>query len=156
MIKNYPFGLFIGFAIAAALFYCIPLYTYIRAADYTRSALLYLGNFLFMGVIGGFLFYIRSREVILKMMDLIIAGQKQVLRSVGVALVFALLLLIILGSGKYMLNKPANTIHDKTNGLDFMVIINTLLGNFLTGSFAVIILASALSGRVKRKKNKPI
>jgi hypothetical protein len=163
MLKNHFLKAYLAFAIAAALIYCVPVYFFIRYADYTRSALLYVGNFLFMGVVGAFLFYFRSRGPILKMLAMISAGQKQVLRSIGCALIASFILLIVskglFASGpgeKYMINEPANTIHDKTNGLDFMVLVNSVVGNFFAGSFIVIILAASLSGKLKRKNRSTI
>jgi hypothetical protein len=163
MLKNHFLKAYLVFAIAAALIYCIPVYFFIRYADYTRSALLYVGNFLFMGVVGTFLFYFRSKGPILKMMGMIGAGQIQVLRSVTCAFIASFVLLVVFKGlfanepgGKYLINEPANTIHDKTNGLDFMVLVNSVVGNFLTGSFIVIILAASLSGKLKRKNRSTI
>ena len=162
MHKNVYFKSYFSFAIIAAIVYSIPVYFFIRAADYTQSALLYVGNFLFMIVIGIFLFYIRRwKGTFLRMIDLIIAGQKQVVRSVAASLIGAVLLLLLSGPGlfthnlerKAMVNKPVNTVYDKTNGLNFMVIVNSAIGNFLTGSFVTVILSASLSGRL-RKKNQ--
>ncbi len=154
MVKSYPVKFYIGFALVATLLYSIPVYIFIGAGDYTRSALLYLGNFLFMIAIAVFLFYIRSKEPYFKMTDLIIEGEKQVLRSIIFTFIIISILLIIESPGKYMINKPANTIHDKTNGLDFMVIVNLVICNSFAGSFATFMLASTMSGRLKRKKRE--
>ncbi len=86
------------------------------------------------------------------MLDVIAAGEKQVMRSILFCLVTCIILLLILVPGKFMMNKPVNTIHDKTNGLDFMVIVNSVIGNFFTGSFITVILAASLSGRLKKNK----
>jgi hypothetical protein len=153
MFKHPLFKIFIGFAFAAAMVYCVPVYFFIGQADYTKSWLLFTGNFLFMLVIGSFLFYIsRSAFRPFSMLSMMTAGQKQVLRSVLCCLIAGIILLIILVPGKYMMNKPANTIHDKTNGIDFMVIANSVIGNFFTGSFVTVILAASLTGRLKKNK----
>ena len=86
------------------------------------------------------------------MMPMLIAGHKQVLRSVACSLIAGIIFLILMSPGKFMINKPANTIHDKTNGLDFMVIINSILGNLFTGSFISIILAASLTDQKKKSK----
>jgi hypothetical protein len=153
MIKNPSLKIYIWFAFAAAFVYAIPVYFFIGKADYTKSWLLFAGNFLFMLVIGFFLFYIsRSGLRPYRMLTMITAGQKQVLRSLLFCLGAGIILLIILAPGKFMINKPANTIHDKTNGIDFMVIINSVIGNFFTGSFVTVILAASLSGQFKKNK----
>jgi len=159
MFKSSLLKFYMGFGVAAALVYCIPEYFFIVEADYTRTVLLYLGNFLFMLVIGAFLFYIRRlKQSDFHTLDLIIAGQKQVLRSVAITVILSFLLLLVLVPGllegvpgKWIVNKPANTIHDKTNGLDFMVLVNAALGNFLTGSFAGIILPPSINFRSGKK-----
>ena len=146
----------IGFALAATLVYVLPVYFFIGKADYTLSWLLFVGNMLFMVVIGCFLFYLnRSLFRPYRMMPMLIAGHKQVLRSVACSLIAGIILLIIMAPGKFMINKPANTIHDKTNGLDFMVIINSILGNFFTGSFISVILAASLTDQKKKSKQAP-
>ncbi len=154
MFKSHFLNIYLSFAIAAALVYLIPVYIFITEADYTRSWLLYLGNFLFMIVIGVFLFFIsRFRQTNPGMFGLMFTGEKQVLRSTALAVLLSLILLLILIPGllesgivgKVIINKPANTIHDKTNGLDVMVIANALIGNISSGSFASVILAPSLT-----------
>ena len=111
---------------------------------------------LFMVVIGCFLFYLnRSLFRPYRLMPMLIAGHKQVLRSVACSLIAGIILLIIMAPGKFMINKPANTIHDKTNGLGFMVIINSIVGNFFTGSFISVILAASLTDQKKKSKQAP-
>ncbi len=154
MFKSPFLNIYLSFALAAALVYSIPVYFFITEADYTRSWLLYLGNFLFMIVIGTYLFFIsRIRQKNPGMFGLMLTGEKQVLRSTALALLlsFILLLILIPGllesgiAGRVIINKPANTIHDKTNGLDVMVIANAVIGNISSGSFASIILAPSLN-----------
>lgn len=153
MIISPLLKIYTGFAFAAALVYAMPVYIYIGKADYTKSWLLFMGNFLFMVVIGVFLYYIsRSAWRPSRMLAMLIARQKQVLRSVFFCLIAGIILLLIMAPGKFMINEPANTIHDKTNGLDFTVIINSVIGNFFTGSFISVILAASLTGRYKKRK----
>jgi hypothetical protein len=148
MIKSPLLKIYLWFAFAAALVYSTPVFFFIGKADYTKSWLLFTGNFLFMIVIGYFLFYIsRSGLRPYRMLAMIKAGQKQVLRSVFFCLIMGIILLNILVPGKFMINKPANT-----NGLDFMVIVNSVIGNFFTGSFITVILAASLTGRLKKRK----
>jgi hypothetical protein len=163
MFKNPNSKVYLGFGFASALIYCIPVYFFVQKSDYTQSWLLYLGNFLFMASIGIFIFYIiRPGHSTAGTFGLIIISQKQVLRSLVPAVAFSFILLIILipglfehgVAGKYMINKPANTIHDKTNGLDFMVIANAAIGNFVTGSFVSLLLPTAMKIKGRRNKNQ--
>ena len=156
MIKSQLLKVYIGFAFAAAFAYALPVYFFIESADYTKSWLLFTGNFFFMLVIGFFPFYIRRSALRpYRMLAMITASMKQVFRSLIICLLTGIILLIILAPGKFMINKPVNTIHDKTNGLDFMVIINSVIGNFFTGSFITVILAASLTGHIRKRKNHP-
>ncbi|HEY2348908.1 MAG TPA: hypothetical protein VGH64_07820, partial [Puia sp.] len=91
-------------------------------------------------------------------LQLIVKGQKAVLSGIVFCFIFSCILLWILIPGwlhpgipgRFLSHKPANTIHDKTGGLDFMVIVNSLIGNFVTGSFITVILSSSLR---RKKKN---
>ncbi len=156
MFKSSFLNIYLSFAFAAALVYSVPVCFFITEADYTRSWLLYLGNFLFMIVIGIFLFFIsRLRQTNPGMFSLMLTGEKQVLRSTAMAVLlsFMLLLIFIPGllesgiAGRVIINKPVNTIHDKTNGLDVMVIANAVIGNISSGSFASVILAPSLTNK---------
>jgi hypothetical protein len=149
------------FAVAAAIAYCIPIYYYIRRSDYTASWLLYLGNFLFMTVMAIFIIY-RSRinPPNKGILSLVISGQKEVFLAMGLALVFSFILLVLLvpglfGSGmpgKSLANRPANSIPTRTNGLEFAVMVNSIIGNFVTGAFVSILLPpSLLIGRSSKR-----
>jgi hypothetical protein len=158
MSKN-PFSKFYFlFGVIAALVYGIPAFVFIQKANYTESWVLYIGNFLFMIVIAFFLFYIsRFKDIHSSTLSLIVDGEKTVLTGIvaSALLSFILLLILVHGllgtgtPGKVMTEKPANTITDRTNGLDFMLIMNSLIGNFVTGSFVSVMLAASL-----KRKNK--
>ncbi len=149
------------FGVLAAIAYSITGYIFIQKAIYTESWVLYVGNFLFMFVIGCFLFYLSGKkDNNLSTLSLIAAGEKTVIIGIIVAglLSFILLLIMVHGlfgtgiPGKVMTDKPANTITDRTNGLDFMLITNSLIGNFVTGSFVSLILSASLKRNQKTEK----
>ena len=153
MTRSPLLKIYIGFAIAAALVYAMPVYFFIGNADYTKSWLLFMGNFLFMVVIG----YLSFLYQPVRIASLPNAGHDYCRTEAGVAVSFFQPVCRDYpahhnGTGKFMINKPANTIHDKTNGLDFMVIVNSVIGNFFTGSFITVILAASLSDYVKKSK----
>lgn len=141
------------FGIGAAIVYAIAGFIFIQKAIYTESWVLYVGNFMFMIIIGCFLFYF-SRTKVNKAtsLSLMVSGEKTVIIGVVASCLLSLALLVIMihgllgpgTPGKVMLDKPANTIKDKTNGLDFMIIVNSLVGNFVTGSFVSIMLPGSL------------
>ena len=161
MFKGPFFKINLRFAFLAALIYCVPVFFFIHHADYTQAWLLYLGNFLFMVIIAAFLFYVsRLKDVNTGTLSLIADGEKEVILGILIACVLSLLLLIILIPGLFgrgipgrvLSNKPVNTIQDRTNGLDFMVLINTTICNFVTGSFASIMLPASLKRYRSRKR----
>lgn len=164
MFKKPLFKIYFIFGLIAAIAYCIPAFVFIKKAIYTESWILYVGNFLFMFVIGCFLFYISGIKVDNSSpLFLITAGEKTVIIGIIAAALLSFILLLImvhglLGTGvpgKVMADKPANTITDRTNGLDFMLIANSLIGNFATGSFVSVILHASLK-RNQRKTDSNV
>ena len=141
------------FGIGAAIVYAIAGFIFIQKAIYTESWVLYVGNFMFMIIIGWSLFYMsRTKADYASSLPLIVDGEKTVIIGViaSTLLSFILLLIMIHGlfgsgtPGKVLLDKPANTVRDRTNGLDFMLIVNSLVGNFVTGSFVSVMLPGSL------------
>lgn len=164
MSKNPFLKVYILFGLMAAIVYCIPAFVFIQKAIYTESWVLYVGNFLFMIVIGYFLFYVsRLKDNNSSTLSLIAAGEKTVIIGIIAAslLSFVLLLILVhgfLGSGtpgKVMTDKAYTAIKDRTNGLDFMLIMNSIIGNFVTGSFVSVILSASLKGNQKTEKGSP-
>jgi hypothetical protein len=165
MFKNRLFRVYFLFGLFAAITYCIPAFVFIQKAVYTESWILYVGNFLFMIVIGFFLFYVSGlKDNNSSTLSLIAAGEKTVIIGIIAAgtLSFVLLLLLVHGllatgtPGKVLSGEPANTISDRTNGLDFMLIVNAIIGNFVTGSFASVVLPPSLKRNQKTEKGTPV
>lgn len=136
-------------AIVAAVLFCIPVCIYICNAVYTQSWLLYTGSFLFVIVI--WVHTLRDngkRGENESTAALIFASHVATAMGILLASFFSFLLLALLvpdylDSGmadKVLTNQPANTIHDKTNGLSFQVFMAATIINFCVGSFAGIIL----------------
>lgn len=165
MFKNRLFRVYFLFGLAAAVVYSIPGFIFIQKAVYSESWILYVGNFLFMIVIGCFLFYVSGlKDNNSSTLSLIAAGEKTVIIGIIAAgiLSFLLLLLLVHGllargtPGKVLAGEPANTITDRTNGLDFMLIVNATIGNFVTGSFVSVILPPSLKRNQKTEKGTPV
>jgi hypothetical protein len=113
-----------------------------------------------MIAVGFFLAYAsRFAEYNSSVLRLIITGQKAVLSGTVLCCISSLVLLFILVPGwlhagarlKFLANKPANTIQDKTGGLAFMVFVNSVIGNFVAGSFITLLLPASLRGKRNSK-----
>jgi hypothetical protein len=144
---------YLGFAFCGALAYGFAAFYFIQQAQYRDTWVLYVGNFLFMAVIVGFLFYLsRKMEAGMKTLPLIKAGILTTTMGIIFSLLISAILLLVLVHGilgrgvpgRVMTGKPANTIQDRTNGLDFMVVVNSIIGNFVTGAFVSLIFAGSL------------
>jgi predicted acyltransferase len=164
MFKNPFFKVSLLFGLMAAIAYSIAAFVFIQKAVYTESWILYVGNFAFMTVIACFLFYVsRLKDNNSTTLSLIGAGEKTVIIGMAAAALLSFILLLILvhgllGTGtpsKVITDKPANTVTDRTNGLDFMLIMNSLIGNFVTGSFVSIMLPASLKRNQKTEKGSP-
>lgn len=141
------------FGLLAGLIYCIPVFFFIQQANYTQTWLLYLGNFLFMVIIIVYLIFIsKLKNENSGTVSLIVTGEKEVIFAtlVAVILSFILLAVFIRGffgngiPGKVLSDRPVSIIHDRTHGLDFMVLTNAVTGNLVTGSFMSVILPASL------------
>ena len=106
-----------------------------------------------MAMIAAFLIYVgRLKKEGSSTLSLVVTGQKEVLLGIVIAIILSFILLIILIPGLFergipgrvLSHEPANTMHDRTNGLDFMVILNASIGNFVTGSFVSVMLPASL------------
>lgn len=161
MNKNPLLKLYFLFGLTAAIVYSVAAFVFIQKAVYTESWVLYVGNFAFMVVIACFLFYVSNlKENNSGTLSLIVSGEKTVLIGMVASALLSFILLVILvhgllgtgTPGKVIADKPANTITDRTNGLDFMLLMNSLIGNFVTGSFVTVMLPASLKRDQKTEK----
>jgi len=164
MFRNPFLKTYLLFGLLAALLYCITAFIFIKKAVYTESWVLYIGNFLFMVVITCLLFYIsRLKDDNSSTLSLSVDGHKTVIIGIIAATLLSFILLIILdpgylGSGtpeKVMRDKPVTVINNKTNGMDFMLIMNSIIGNFVTGAFVSVLLPASLKRNQKTEKGTP-
>lgn len=164
MFKKTFFKIYFSFAFLAAIVYCVPVYFFIRKADYNQAWLLYIGNFLFMLVIVAFLFYFSSlKNDNPGTISLIVSGQKEVVLGMVISCMISFIMLIILIPGLFgkgipsrvLSEAPVNILQGKTNGLSSMVLINSTIGNFVTGAFMSLILPASLRKRTQRKDEDP-
>jgi len=132
----------------AGLLFCIPAFIYIQRASYNDSWLLYLGSmFFFLMIVADILIFNRKRGANESTAAMVFESHVTTLIGVFAALLGCLILLMIMVPGffqpgmadKQLTDAPANTIRDKTEGLNFKVFALAILANFSFGSFASII-----------------
>lgn len=163
MFRRIHWSQYFIFALPAAILYCVPVFIFIRQSVFSQSWLLYLGNFLFMIMVIAFLInFNRKRDQNASSITMLLAGHITTIMGMIMALVFALILLAILvpgelsagQAGQVLSQTPANATDDKTNGLNFQVIMDALLGNFAIGSFVSIIFPFTIK-REQRSESVP-
>jgi hypothetical protein len=161
MFKGIKLRPYVIHSLVAALLYCLPLIFFLKTADYTRAWLLYTGNFLFLLVIVYFLFVFNAkRDENAGTLAMLTASSITTIMGTIMALIFSLILLVVfipglLSSGspaKHLINEPANSIQGKTDGLVFMIIANSVIGNVSCGLFAAIIFPFSLKGDQTKEK----
>jgi len=148
MFRHVHWAVFLKNGLIAAIVYCIPVFVFIKHALFGDTWLLYLGNFLFVTIVVLFLVrFNRKRKENATSVSMFMIGH--LLTAIGIVfsclICFILLILLIPGflhSGqteKILKGLPANSIHDRTNGLAFMVFANSVIGNFFTGAFVSLV-----------------
>lgn len=163
MFKNIHWSSYLKFSLPAALLYCVPVFIFIKQAAFSQSWLLYLGNFLFMLMIIAFLIsFNRRRHENASSVTMLVAGHIATVLGIIISLVLSLILLAVLvpgqlepgQAGKVLHDVPANATQDKTNGLNFQVIMDSIIGNFAVGSFVSIIFPFTIK-REQRSEGVP-
>jgi hypothetical protein len=148
MFRNVHWSIFLKNGLIAAIFYCAAVFLFIKDARFQETWVLYVGNFLFVIVVVCFLVWFnRRRKENKTSVSMFMAGH--LLTAVGIvySFIISFILLIILIPGflhtgqteKILRGLPANSIHDRTNGLAFIVFANALVGNFFTGAFVSLV-----------------
>lgn len=136
-------------ATIAAVLFCIPVYFYIYFASYRQSWLLYLGSFLFMIVMWVYtILESQKRRDDESTVALAFATHMTTLAAIVISCFLCLLMLIVFvpgylhpgDAGKVLASEPVNIIHDKTDGLSFIIFMAATIVNFSVGSFTGIIL----------------
>jgi hypothetical protein len=155
MSRRVHWSFYIRFALLAAVVYCIPILFFLRDATYQEGWLLYIGNFLFLfPVLLLLLRFNRERGENASSIAMLKAGSMVTIAGIAISCLLCLLMILMLVPGylhagtaeKWLANKPANMVNDKTNGLSFMVFANAVVGNLSTGLFIAILYAFSLKG----------
>lgn len=164
MFRNIHWPVFLKHGLIAAIVYCVPVFVFIKHALFGDAWVLYLGNFLFLIVVVVFLIRFNDKKNDnASSVSMFAAGH--LVTAIGIVMscliCFILLVLLIPGllhSGqteKILRGTPANSIHDKTNGLAFMVFANAIIGNIATGSFVSIVFPFSLKSDQTTEKVTP-
>ncbi|RYY30749.1 MAG: hypothetical protein EOO04_03990 [Chitinophagaceae bacterium] len=152
---------YLVYSIIAALLYNVPLIFFINRADFSDAWLLYLGNFLFMLMVGWFLmtFNFKRDENAGTLVMFTASSITTVIGAIFAVLVSLFLILVLVPgifqpglADKVLVNEPAQSVDGKTNGLVFMVLVNAVFGNVFCGMFVSIIFPFALKGDQTREK----
>lgn len=149
MFRKINFRNTVLYALTGAVLFCIPVIIYLYRAHYSQSWLLYMGSFLFFIVM--WMHTMRdswTRGHNESTVALVFASHITTILGVVLATFFSFLLLVLFVPGyldrgmadKVLPDEPANTIHDKTNGLSFQLFFAATVINFSVGSFTGIIL----------------
>lgn len=154
---------YIKWGLLAALAFCIPMIYFIYSANYANTYLLFIGNILLLLVIAAYILnFNKTKGQDGSAQTMIAAGHSTTIFAIVFSLVVAFISLMIfepdlLGSGpdKVLANAPAVTGNGKTHGLVFMLFMNTIIGNFIAGSFPSIILSyTAKRNQTKDRKSE--
>ncbi len=161
MFKDRFFKVYVIFGLFAAICYAISVAVFIEKAKYADTWVLYVGNFVFMVVVVALLFYISSvANFNSGAIALMGSGIKTVLTGVIFSCILSFILLLILvphvlGQGPpsiSMSGNPVNRSINQTNGLVFMIFINGIIGNMVTGSFVSILFPVSIKRNQKSEK----
>lgn len=150
MFRNLKILPLVKYGVIAALLFCIPMIIFIFDSTYSKTWLLYLGNFLFMLSIAGYMVYFSQRkDENASTSSHLITGHTVTVIGVILSLIVSLIALSVLVPGIFqsgthnqvLEEAPSQDMGRKTNGLVFMVLMNAVIGNVITGSFVSIILS---------------
>ena len=149
--------------ITAGILFSIPALIYIRSANYEKSWLLYMGSFLFMIVIWiHTMMESKRRGNNESTVALVFASHAAVIVGIIVSCILSFLLLSLLVPGyltsshpKTLTEEPVNIIHDKTEGLSFIVFMAATAVNFSVGFFTSVVLPFILKKNQTRDSKAP-
>jgi Na+/proline symporter len=164
MLKSLHWKRYIGYAAVAAILYSIPVYLFLKFTVWSQTWLLYLGNFLFMILVAAFLLiFNRRKNENASSTAMVTAGAIVTVLGILISCLICFLLISIMVPGlfhsgppdKVLTGEPVNRSVDKTHGLIFMILFNTVMGNISTGLFVCIIFPFTLKGDQTKERVPP-
>lgn len=164
MFKKEFVGFYLKTGVIASILYMIPAIMFLNSASFSSTYLLFIGNLLFAFSVAVLLYvYNKSRGGNASTQNMKAVGHIASLTGVVIATILAAIALIvivpdILSSGKSdaaFENAPSQTGTGKTNGLVFILFMNTIIGNFTGGSIAALIIPiTAKKDQTKDRKSE--
>jgi hypothetical protein len=136
------------YSILPGIIASVPMFFFLKDSRFSQTWLLYLGDALFLVcmIVTMYLLNKKSNEDVATG-SLLLVGHVITIFSVLIICFIAFILLLIFvpdlfssNSGRALTNTPASMIHGNTNGLVFIVFMNSVFGTTSAGSFVSIML----------------
>jgi hypothetical protein len=152
---------YVKYGCIAAAFYCTTVTLFCRDANFTDTWLLFAGNLLFLVIISISLFsFNRQRRSNASTVSMLAAGNITTITGIIISCIASIIILaiyvpVLFHTGtttNVLANKPANTIGGKTKGMVFMIFMDALIGNFVSGFAASIIFSFTLKRNQEGEK----
>ena len=150
--NHYPFKSFISFSLIAAFIFCVFAFIFIKDDSFLDSYMLYIGNFLFAGVIAVFILtYNQRRHENAKAQNMVLAGHITAVVGILISCFIIVLLILMIRPNVFhvaaanpdSMEKSLATLQGNTHGLMLVLFMNTIFGNIAASSFFSIVLPFA-------------
>jgi hypothetical protein len=144
---------YLKYGFLASLLYCAAVSFFCRDATFTETWLLFAGNLVYLIIIAASLFsFNRQRKNDASTVSMLAAGHITTITGILLSCIFCFIILLIYvpgllhkgAAGKLLIDEPVTMGHGKTNGLIFMIYMSIIVGNFVSGFTASIILSFIL------------
>jgi hypothetical protein len=164
MFKKAYLSSYIKWGVISAIAFCIPMFIFLNAKQYSETWWLFLGNGLFLVAIAIYMLQLnKMRGENDSTQNLVAAGHIATVIGIIISCVVAAIALPmfvpdIFSSGKsdsVLTDSPSQMGTGKTNGLVFILFMNATIGNVCGGSFASIIVPyTARKNQTKDRKSE--
>ena len=157
MFKKEYLSSYIKWGIISAIAFCIPMFIFVKSAEYTETWWLYVGNTLFLVVIAIYmLVFNKNQRENASTQTMMAAGHIATVIGIIISCIVAVIILAVAG-GDTMGDAPAQTGTGNTHGLVFFVFMNAIIGNLCGGSFSSILIPySARRNQTKDKRSEVV
>jgi hypothetical protein len=144
---------YLKYGIIASVCYCCAVSVFCRDATFTETWLLFAGNLAYLIVIALSLFsFNKKRKSDASTVSMLAAGHMTTITGILLSCLFCFIILLVYVPGllqrsipgKLLIDEPATMVHGKTNGMFFMIYMSIIIGNFVSGLAASIIVSFTL------------
>lgn len=149
MFKPHLLKSYFTYGLISAVLFCIPMLFFLRSGDFQDIYLLYVGNALFLfGILFYLLKYNKKRAENASTSSMLMAGHITTVVGVVLACVLTVLLMFVFVPGIFHSNpdtvlenaNPSQPGGERFKGLIFILFMDTIIGNFCTGSFVSLLI----------------